>query len=208
MRRRRPLIASALASAAALSLLAAGCGGGSSSPGVATVASSTPSAATTQSGLVAYAHCMRSHGVTAFPDPGNTGQIPKLQVVAARQQNPSRFDAADSDCRRLLPNESLGTPETPQQQHARLVDALSFARCMRSHGVTRFPDPTSQGQLTVEMVQAQGIDVHSPAVLRVVQMCLPASHGALTPAKVREAIDNAGATTATANPVRQNSGNG
>jgi hypothetical protein len=62
---------------------------------------------------------------------------------------------------------------------------------MRSHGVSRFPDPTAQGQLTIEMVQAAGIDVHSPAVLRVVQACLPASHGALTPAKVREALANA-----------------
>jgi hypothetical protein len=63
---------------------------------------------------------------------------------------------------------------------------------MRSHGVTRFPDPPTQGDLTVHMVQAQGIDVHSPAVLRVVQACLPASHGALTPAKVREALHHAG----------------
>ncbi len=63
---------------------------------------------------------------------------------------------------------------------------------MRSHGVSRFPDPTAQGDLTVEMVQAQGIDVHSPAVLRAVQACLPASHGALTPAKVRAALNNAG----------------
>jgi hypothetical protein len=58
--------------------------------------------------------------------------------------------------------------------------------------LSRFPDPSAQGGLTVEMVQAQGIDVHSHAVLRVVQTCLPASHGALTPAKVRAAIDNAG----------------
>jgi hypothetical protein len=63
---------------------------------------------------------------------------------------------------------------------------------MRSHGVTRFPDPTAQGDLSVAMVQAQGIDVHSPAFLRVVQACLPASHGALTPAGVREALNNAG----------------
>jgi hypothetical protein len=63
---------------------------------------------------------------------------------------------------------------------------------MRSHGVSRFPDPTAQGELTVAMVQAQGIDVHSPAVLHAVQTCLPASHGALTAAKVRAAISNAG----------------
>ena len=85
-----------------------------------------------------------------------------------------------------------GPQETPQQRRTRLADALSFARCMRSHGVTRFPDPTAQGELTVELVQAQGIDVHSPAFLRSVQACLPASHGALTPAKVRESLNNAG----------------
>ena len=50
-----------------------------------------------------------------------------------------------------------------------------------AHGVSRFPDPTAQGQLTVEMVQAEGIDVHTPAVLQAVQACLPASHGALAP---------------------------
>src|SRR6478736_823250 len=82
--------------------------------------------------------------------------------------------------------------KTAQQKHTRLADELSFARCMLDHGVSRFPDPTAQGDLSVEMVQAQGIDVHSPAVLRVVQACLPASHGALTPAKVREALNHAG----------------
>ena len=71
------------------------------------------------------------------------------------------------------------------------MSALAFARCMRSHGVTRFPDPTAQGGLTVAMVEAQGIDVRSPTVLRVVQACLPASHGALTMTKVREALNNA-----------------
>ena len=63
---------------------------------------------------------------------------------------------------------------------------------MRSHGLTDFPDPTAQGDLSVEMVQAQGIDVHSPSTLKVVQVCLPASHGALTPAKVRAALNEAG----------------
>jgi hypothetical protein len=54
--------------------------------------------------------------------------------------------------------------------------------------VSRFPDPTAQGDLSVEMVRAQGVNVHAPAVLQAVQACLPASHGALTRAKVRAAI--------------------
>jgi hypothetical protein len=185
----RPLVLTSAAAATVLSLLAAGCGGGSS-PRVASVASSTTTT-TAQTGLVAFAGCMRSHGVPTFPDPDSTGGIPKTQVVAAAQANRSKFNAAQAACGRLLPGGSLGPSQTPQQQAARLADALSFARCMRSHGVARFPDPTPQGHLTVEMVQAAGIDVHSPAVLHVVQTCLPASHGALTPAKIREALQNA-----------------
>ena len=106
--------------------------------------------------------------------------------------NNPKFQAAQNACTHLLPNRGGGSPETAQQQRTQLADELSFARCMRSHGVSRFPDPTAQGGLSVEMVEAQGIDVHSPAVLRVVQKCLPASHGALTPAKIREALANAG----------------
>jgi hypothetical protein len=63
---------------------------------------------------------------------------------------------------------------------------------MRRHGLTRFPDPNAKSGLTVAMVQAQGIDVHSPAGLRIAQACLPASHGWLTPAKLRQAINRAG----------------
>jgi predicted dinucleotide-utilizing enzyme len=104
----------------------------------------------------------------------------------------SQFQTAVSACNHLLPNGGSEPQQTAQQKHTRLADELSFARCMRNHGVSRFPDPTAQGDLSVEMVQAQGIDIHSPAVLHAVQTCLPASHGALTAAKVREALSRAG----------------
>ncbi len=184
----RPISVASIAAVAALSLLAAGCGGGRSA-GVASVGSATT---TTQSGLVGFARCMRSNGVPGFPDPDSSGGIPKPQVVAAAKANQNKFNAAQTACNHLLPSGGLGPPQTSQQLRTRLADELSFASCMRDHGVSRFPDPTAQGQLTVEMVQAQGIDVHSPAVLHVVQACLPASHGALTPAKVAEALRNAG----------------
>jgi len=174
-------------------MLAAGCGG-SGSPGVPNVAATTPAATTTttQNGLVAFSHCMRSNGLPNFPDPQRfAGGNVKLTIHQLEAGNP-HFRAALSACSHLLPTRGSGSPETAQQTRTRLADELSFARCMRSHGVSRFPDPTAQGQLTVAMVEAQGIDVHSPAVLRVVQACLPASHGALTPAKVREALNNAG----------------
>lgn len=192
--RFRPLAPlSAVAAAAALSLLAAGCGGGGS-PSIPSVASTTPSSASASppAGLAGYTRCMRAHGVSNFPYPDSTGGIPKPGVIAAQQGDPNRFTAADTACHALLPDGSLAPPETAQQRQTKLADALSFARCMRSHGIARFPDPTAQGDLSVAMVQAQGIDVRSPQVLRVVQTCLPASHGGLTAAKVREAIANAG----------------
>ncbi|MGH2999138.1 MAG: hypothetical protein ACRDNM_07540 [Gaiellaceae bacterium] len=131
---------------------------------------------------------MRSHGVPNFPDPQHfAGGNAKLTI---HNLNPSR--AAMNACTPLLPTHGGSSQQNAQQQRTQLADQLSFAKCMRSHGVSRFPDPTAQGELSVEMVQAQGIDVHSPTVLRVVQTCLPASHGGLTAAKVREAIANAG----------------
>ncbi len=190
MRCRGPLIPTFAVAAAALSLLAAGCGG-ASSPGVASVGSSTTAATTTPSGLLAYSQCMRSHGVATFPDPDGSEGIPKDQVIPLVSS--PEFQPASKACVHLLANGSLGpSQQTDQQTATRVADRLSFARCMRSHGVTRFPDPTAQGDLSIATVQAQGIDVHSPAVLRVVQACLPASHGELTPAKVAEALNHAG----------------
>src|SRR5665213_1726280 len=132
---------------------------------------------------------MRSDGVSRFPDPPAIGaQIakPTMQQLGVSD---SQFQRAVSACKHLLANGSSGQQDAAKQTRTKVADALSFAKCMRSHGVIRFPDPTAQGDLSVEMVQAQGVDVHSPAVLRTVQACLPASHGALTPAKVKAALD-------------------
>jgi hypothetical protein len=195
MGRRSPLLLGAAPAVAALALLAAGCGGGGSPQGVATIASSTNASTTTtpnqQSALVAFSRCMRSHGAPNFPDPQRfVGGNVKLTIHGLG--NSPQLQSALNACNGLLPNGPGGSQETAAQQRTRLEDERSFAACMRSHGVSRFPDPTAQGELTVEMVQAQGIDVHSPQVLRVVQKCLPASHGALTPAMVRRAIGEAG----------------
>lgn len=184
-----------LISCAALALLAAGCGGGGgNAAGVASVASTTTSATTTTSGaggLVAFSQCMRANGVPSFPDPQRFADG-SVKLTVHNYGSDAKVQAAMSACNHLLPSGPGGSQETQQQLRTRLADELSFAKCMRSHGVARFPDPTAQGDLSVQRVQAQGINVASRAVLRVVQTCLPASHGALTAAKVREAIANAG----------------
>jgi len=189
MRYRRALVLSFVPAVAALALLASGCGGSGNSLGVASVASTR---ATATPGMAAYSRCMRAHGVAGFPDPDATGGIPKEQVVAASRGDAKTFERASTACAPLLPNGSFAAPVTAQQTRTQLADELSFAKCMRSNGVSGFPDPTAQGGLSIEMVEAHGIDVRSPQVLRVVQRCLPASHGGLTAAMVRHAIAEAG----------------
>jgi hypothetical protein len=193
MRSLHPLILMSVVAVAAFALLAAGCGGGGS-PGIASVGSSTAATttATTQNGLLAFSQCMRSSGAPNFPDPQHlVGGNVKLTIHQLGAGSP-HFQAALGVCNHLLPSGGSGSQQTAQQLRVQLADELSFAKCMRSHGVARFPDPTPQGELSVALVQAHGIDVHSPTVLRVVQTCLPASHGGLTAAKVREALNNAG----------------
>ncbi len=167
--------------ACVVALVAAGCG-----------ASTHTSATTTtqQTGALAFARCMRAHGIAGWPDPTAGGVFDKSKLVALNLPAARVRRLEEGPCKGLLPD--AGPPTQTISVQAKVADGLSFARCMRGHGVHAFPDPTAQGQLTVEMVQAQGIDIHSPQVLHVVQTCLPASHGALTPAKVRQALSHVG----------------
>ena len=61
---------------------------------------------------------------------------------------------------------------------------LAFARCLRSHGFPSFPDPTSSGELTHEMLASAGIDLHQPAVLQAADACVSVTHGVITRADV------------------------
>jgi hypothetical protein len=178
---------SALATAALL-ILVAGCGGGRS-PGVANIASSTTTAATSGGApnalMVAFTSCMRSHGVPSFPDPEPTGPHSFKLTLNPSGQGPE-FQAALGVCHHLLP-----AGQTTQEQPTQLSHLLSFAKCMRSHRMPRFPDPSAQGGLPLAMVQAQGINVHSRSFLKSVKACLPMAHGTLTAAGAEQAIHNA-----------------
>jgi hypothetical protein len=156
------------------------------------VTSSTTTAATAQTGALAFARCMRSHGLPGWPDPVAGGRFDK-QTLAHLGYTKARVRAAERPCGHLLPPVAgASAPATAQELRTKVADALSFARCMRSHGVSRFPDPSAQGDLSVAMVEAAGVDVRSGAVLQVVQACLPASHGGLTRTKVEAALHDAG----------------
>jgi hypothetical protein len=159
----------------AVSLIAAGCGG-----------SSPTNFATAQAGLFAYSHCMRTHGVPDFPDPVPGEGIPKDKIVLL---NNAQSQAASSDCQHLMPPTGLGPETTVQPTRIRLAAALVFAHCVRNHGFPNFPDPTTSGQLSPEMVTAAGINLHQPALLAAGLACAPLTHGLISRAAVERAVN-------------------
>jgi hypothetical protein len=174
------------AAGAALALLAAGCG--SSSPHQTTT---PPKSGGPAAAAFAYSRCMRNHGFTGFPDPqvstSANGTSIRIAAVGPNAGTPQQKAAAKA-CRGLLPQP--GNVISPAQQEARARDLLAFARCLRDHGVANFPDPTSQGQLTMQMIQAAGVDLHAPAVLPAARACVGLTDGQITMAGVQQAIDS------------------
>jgi hypothetical protein len=137
---------------------------------------------------------MRDHGLSNFPEPQVTtgnGQTSVKQVVPASLVASPRFKPAQKACRGILPIPQNAN-QTGAQQQAHKRDLLAFARCLRDHGVSGFPDPTSQGQLTLQMISAAGVDIHTHAVLTAADACVGVTHGAITRAQVAQAINGAG----------------
>jgi hypothetical protein len=149
---------------AALALLAAGCGGGHS-PGVATVGAQTTTVQTPQNASVAFARCMRSHGIPNWPDPEPGGIFDKAKLRALGV-NVTRMRALeDGPCKPPV----IGAPPegiTAADQ----VDYLKGATCMRHHGVPNFPDPVFQNG-NVKFNIPPGIDKSSPTVQHAISIC-------------------------------------
>ena len=123
-------MAAAFACAAAL----AACG--SSDPGAG---GTRTSAAGNGDPALQFATCMRSHGVSDFPDPSADGSL-RIQRTGPNGVNPQSpaFQAAQKACGHYLPLKG-GPPTMTASERRR---ALAFAECIRTHGVPSFPDPS------------------------------------------------------------------
>lgn len=184
-----PLITAAIASSV---LLVAACGSASSTtPNNQSPA--TPPAQSLASAAFKHARCLRDHGVTDLPAPKvevSPTRVTVVQAITPSLADSPQFKAAQKACRGILPSpDSVSPVQLAQQQHARQQDLLAFARCLRAHGIRDFPDPTPQGQLTLQMVTAAGVDLHAPSLLTAAKACIAVSNGAITPADVERAVN-------------------
>lgn len=156
--------APAIIATAALALLLAACGGSPSSP---RSGSSSSTGESTHQSAVAFSRCMRSHGVSQYPDPDSSGNLPKTRAQQLGVSS-SQLNAAETACRHLLPSGSLNFSSEQQCYQAgdcppalvrqMLTVGQKAARCMRNRGVPNWPDPTvdSQGRPFFD-ISAHGI---------------------------------------------------
>jgi len=189
-----------------VAFLVDGCGG--TSPTTTTTGSAAGNGPPKDFAASAYRYsaCMRNHGVSNFPDPkvhvssSGGGSTQVSVMIPAGVGNSPQFNSARTACQGILPAPSKS--DLAQQAHDQLVhkqDLLLFARCIRNHGINGFPDPNSQGQMSLAQIQAAGIDLTAPNVKAAALACVPASNGAVTRAAVLQA---------TSGNVSQQSGSG
>jgi len=166
----------------AVLLLVTGCGATSSS---SSSSGSAPSQAQLQQEnqeLITFADCMRSHGVPTLPDPTSNPRAFKEALDPSTERSPA-FGTAMTAWEHLLPGggtHSQPMPPSPAQAAA----LLAFARCLRGHGFPRFPDPSSTGDITHEMLAGTGINLQQPAVVDAADTCTSVTHGLVTKSDV------------------------
>jgi hypothetical protein len=121
---------------ALVALTSACCGSGAPSETGTTSGTSTGGneRATDQDKAVKFAECIRSNGVSDFPDPDAKGEFQYGVSVS-----PAVWQKAVNRCKDLQPPGALSAKRSPKQQTA----SLRFAQCIRKNGVQDFPDPAN-----------------------------------------------------------------
>lgn len=116
----------------------AACGSSSPSSSVSSGSSgSSPSQARAEQDGLSFARCMRSHGVSSFPDPAANGAGFNTSAPGINPSSPA-FEAARTACKDLLPVKHVQSEPPTAQEYARL---LHWAKCLREHGIPNLSDP-------------------------------------------------------------------
>lgn len=123
-----PAVLAALACAAAL----AGCGSSGATH-------KTASRSAVHDDALKFAACMRAHGVSDFPDPSPGGGFAFSTGSGFNPFAPATR-AARVACGKDLPGGGPGSRKVSAAQEKAMVQTSA---CMRAHGVSGFPDPTT-----------------------------------------------------------------
>ena len=109
---------------------------------------------------------MRAHGITNFPDPDSHGNLGlNAGLGTGIDPNSPQYKAADQACRHLIP---APNPSQAAQDRPAL---LRYARCMRAHGVTDFPDPQPGGGIQATGSPGSDLNPNNPIYKAAASAC-------------------------------------
>lgn len=183
-----------IAVTAALVLLATACSSGGSPSGSGGSRHAGGSSSTRSA--VGFSVCMRSHGVPNYPDPPQ-GAPPGFPAVSSAQEvgvSTAQLQAAERACYHALPIDAntLGRLSLAQCEYigdcprALVQQAMTqlekYARCMRSHGLPRWPDPiigANGAPYFVISPSKVGFDPYSSQVEAKDRICTRVEHPAI-----------------------------
>jgi hypothetical protein len=167
-RRARFRLDALIAVVACTLVLAAACGSSSSTTAqLPTLQSMTAKA-------LSYAQCMRSHGIQNFPDPtvqdnAHTKGVGFSMPSGVDTSSP-QFKSAAKTCRKQT---GFGVIN-PAVLQAAMANGLKFSECMRSHGITNYPDPVQHAtNIQIGPGPDSGIDTNSPRFKAAQKACVP-----------------------------------
>ena len=178
----------AVAAVILASTVIAACGSGSpNNPGSSGSSGPNSSQTQLQQEALNFSRCMRSHGVSGFPDPSPGGGF---DIAGINRSSPA-FEAAQAACKQLLPVKRAPSGPPSPQAYARLVH---WSNCMRAHGISSIPDPrpdpppspgspganlygTAMGDGGYWVGIPNSLNAHSPAFAHLATVCGESPNG-------------------------------
>lgn len=151
------LTGSTVAGIAAAALALSACGSGSGTGTTGTSGAGSGDGDDPQAAMLAFAQCMREHGVD-MPDPEVDSKGRVRMRIGGKDTPPATMEAAQKACEDKMPktgNGGDGDADPAFQEYG-----LKLAKCMREHGIEKFPDPTDNG---IRITPDMGIDPDDPA---------------------------------------------
>lgn len=164
-RRRRSPVRALVVAVAVVAVAAGLCACGSSSPSTSSSTAAAGASPVTSAQFQArlnLAKCLRAHAINV-PDPtSGTAGYGRALLRIARGYPQAQLTAAEQSCRQYLVEGFPQLALTPAQQSQRLQEEITYAKCLRSHGIN-VSDPTSGALGQGLALVLKSIDLSSPA---------------------------------------------
>lgn len=119
-----------------------------------------------QQKVLEYAKCMRENGIPDFQDPEFKDGVPRMMLPEGVDMNTAK--KASEACKQYMPSggdkKAAEDPEVTGQ-------LKKFAQCMRTNGVSNFPDPQAGGGGMVVGEGEEGLRPEDPKFKAAQQAC-------------------------------------